>query len=215
MQITIPPLPGAEGWRKAVQGLDPEQTGGWAVHGHMLNPGDVVDAPAGTLVLAVDKEFDGTKWSATTTIHLADSEGLREVWRRKYSSAKAAVGPTTLKQLAKLLEDHPTPDGQITVLHQAPKLRANKYGGSCHECGGWIAAGAGVFVGHGKDGHVEHAGDCPPPAQRQAAPKRRSSKQCDECDRRGATHHRTDSSGIGGIVCDSCNREPRHCLSFA
>jgi hypothetical protein len=42
-----------------------------------------------------------------------------------------------------------------------------------------------------------------------------SGQTCDECDGRGASHHRTDSSGISGIVCDRCSREPSYALSFA
>jgi hypothetical protein len=43
----------------------------------------------------------------------------------------------------------------------------------------------------------------------------RTSATCDECGGHGATHHRTDSSGIPGIVCGRCSREPAHALSFA
>ncbi|MEV0616211.1 hypothetical protein AB0I81_23050 [Nonomuraea sp. NPDC050404] len=38
---------------------------------------------------------------------------------------------------------------------------------------------------------------------------------CVNCDQPGATHHRRDSSGIPGKVCDRCNREPWYMLSFA
>jgi hypothetical protein len=43
----------------------------------------------------------------------------------------------------------------------------------------------------------------------------RSSQKCDECDRPGARHHRTDSSGIAGVVCNTCSALPSAELSFA
>jgi hypothetical protein len=38
---------------------------------------------------------------------------------------------------------------------------------------------------------------------------------CANCDAPGGKHHRVDSSGIGGKVCDRCQYEPSYCLSFA
>jgi hypothetical protein len=42
-----------------------------------------------------------------------------------------------------------------------------------------------------------------------------SASTCDECGRNGARHQRFDSSGIGGLVCDRCNRCESYELSFA
>lgn len=44
---------------------------------------------------------------------------------------------------------------------------------------------------------------------------RSGGRECDNCGRGGAHHHRTDSSGIAGVVCDSCNRDDWFMLSFA
>lgn len=38
---------------------------------------------------------------------------------------------------------------------------------------------------------------------------------CSNCDRPGARHPRYDSSGIKGLVCNSCNRDEDYMLSFA
>jgi hypothetical protein len=40
-------------------------------------------------------------------------------------------------------------------------------------------------------------------------------RECDQCGRSGARYRRFDSSGIAGVVCGKCNREPDYCLSFA
>lgn len=47
------------------------------------------------------------------------------------------------------------------------------------------------------------------------SPGQSRSSQCAECGKRRGKHFRTDSSGIGGMVCDFCNREPDYALSFA
>lgn len=41
-------------------------------------------------------------------------------------------------------------------------------------------------------------------------PRTRGGRQCDECGGGGAYHHRRDSSGIPGIVCDRCDRSSCH-----
>lgn len=45
--------------------------------------------------------------------------------------------------------------------------------------------------------------------------RRAGGARCSNCERRGATHERVDSSGIAGTVCDACNRDPDYLLSFA
>lgn len=56
-------------------------------------------------------------------------------------------------------------------------------------------------------------------ARHAARPASRSASShgatCDNCDRAGARYPRTDSSGLAGIVCSSCNREASYALSFA
>lgn len=51
-------------------------------------------------------------------------------------------------------------------------------------------------------------------AEQARAPKQRGGL-CDECGAGAARHHRTDSSGIPGKVCDPCSRQPSYILSFA
>lgn len=47
------------------------------------------------------------------------------------------------------------------------------------------------------------------------APRKPARQQCAECGERAGRHERRDSSGIPGLVCDRCDREPSHALSFA
>ncbi|MEN3308957.1 MAG: hypothetical protein V7603_5159 [Micromonosporaceae bacterium] len=42
-----------------------------------------------------------------------------------------------------------------------------------------------------------------------------SGRTCANCERAGARHERSDSSGIPGWVCDGCNRDEDYQLSFA
>lgn len=55
----------------------------------------------------------------------------------------------------------------------------------------------------------------PKRAASSAPAQRRSSRKCDECGKRAGKHERRDSSGIAGLVCDICDREPSYALSFA
>ena len=52
----------------------------------------------------------------------------------------------------------------------------------------------------------------PQPAPKSPAPGRRT---CDECGKGAPRYSATDSSGISGMVCARCSREPSHALSFA
>lgn len=45
--------------------------------------------------------------------------------------------------------------------------------------------------------------------------RRSGTGSCDNCQERPGRHERTDSSGIGGLVCHTCHHEPDYALSFA
>lgn len=47
------------------------------------------------------------------------------------------------------------------------------------------------------------------------APRRPTGPRCDNCDGYGARHDRRDSSGITGVVCNSCHQDEDVMLSFA
>lgn len=53
------------------------------------------------------------------------------------------------------------------------------------------------------------------PARKAPAAPRPRRHVCDECGKKAGKHERYDSSGIAGLVCDSCDREPDYALSFA
>lgn len=52
-------------------------------------------------------------------------------------------------------------------------------------------------------------------ASREPVTRAASAQTCAECGAGGATHNRTDSSGIPGKVCGRCSRQPSCLLSFA
>lgn len=176
MPITVPPLPSgyhpAACWRRTLTGLNPAERGGRCVTGEWLHATDTVDLPAGTLVLAVDKQNTGgweTNYKtgdrypledATVTVYLADADGLTQLWTRHYKRAASAFGATTLKKLGALLDEHPAPGGEITVVREA--RRPNDKSGTCPWCSKFVPAVWGHVAGHGEDAHVEHYEDCPP-----------------------------------------------------
>lgn len=171
MQITVPPAPDkASSWRKTIKNLV-DAKGGAAVKGEWLDPGNVVELPAGTLVLSMDKTTTGWDYGyrsgerfpvqdATVTVHLAAADdGLRQLWSRHYKQASSAFGATTMKKLAALLGQHPAPDGEVRVLVEAQ--RPNRREGECRWCHGTVYAGRGHLVGHGETIDMEHWQKCP------------------------------------------------------
>lgn len=170
MRITVPTAPeGAKSWRKTITGLDHNQRGGAIVVGEFLSPGDEVDVPDGTLIVAVDKVTRGYEYSyhgdrvpiqdATVAAFLVGPDGISALWSRHYKLAKSAFGTTTTKKLAALLEQHPAPSGEIAVAVQAQ--RPNRREGTCRWCHTRLPAGRGHLVGHGDVVAVECWRECP------------------------------------------------------
>lgn len=170
MQITVPPAdPSTSSWRKTITALTSDR-GGAAVQGTWLQAGDVIDAPAGTLVVAVDKTTTGFTdayrsgdrvpvQDATVAVHLITDGGLTPVWSRHYKTAASAFGATTIKKLTALLAEHPAPAGEIRVVEEAQ--RPNRRAGSCRWCQLPVNALAGHLVGHGEHVEIEHYRQCP------------------------------------------------------
>ncbi|WP_018219149.1 hypothetical protein [Salinispora vitiensis] len=170
MQITVPPAePKTSAWRKTITALGAGKGGG-AVEGVWLQPGDVVDVPVGTLVVAVDKVTTGHAYTyrggepyavqdATVTVSIVAAEGLRKLWSRHYKSAKSAFGATTQRKIAALLKEHPVPDGEVSVVTEAQ--RPNRREARCRWCQTTVYAETGHLVGHGENIEVEHFGQCP------------------------------------------------------
>jgi len=169
-QITVPPLAGrARGWRRTVHGLT-DARGGFAVQGDWLEPGDVVDLPTGTVVLAVDKTYTGQAapsdytdggptYAADVTLHLVTADGgLTAAWSRRFARATSALGATTRKQIIGLLAAHP-PTRIPPLVIQAMR-RPNREPGPCRWCGEHVPAHQGHLVGHGADVAVEHWTRC-------------------------------------------------------
>jgi len=167
MQITVPTAAThATAWRKTVTMLT-TVNGDGRVEGTFLRAGDLIDAPVGTLVLAIDKVTTGYEYTyhgceriavqdATVAVHLVAQDGLKQTWSRHYTRARSAFGATTMKKLATLLAQHPAPSGEIRVLAEA--RRPNSYDGQCRWCHAPISAGLGHWVGHGG---LEHFQQCP------------------------------------------------------
>ncbi len=173
-------------WRRTVTGLKPGATGIESVRGEWLSPGDVVRLPVGTLVLVVDQEVAGWRDSyqpysrgrymfsgsgrprrvpekeATVAVHLVTPAGLsgEPLWEYHYLRAKSAVGAKSRTKLAALLEQHPAPGGDVTVVREAQ--RPNRRDQDCRRCSGPVRAGEGHLVGRGADAVVEHFEECPP-----------------------------------------------------
>lgn len=176
--VTVPPVPDelhpAACWRRTLTSLNPEERGGRVVCGEWLRAGDSVAVPAGTLVVAVDKATlgwdvhykTGRRYAvedATVTVLLAQKDGLTVAWTRHFKQAKSAFGATTMRKLEQLLQQHPAPEGTVTVLHEA--RRPNSKDGRCRWCRYTVDAGRGHLVGHGAGAEVEHYKDCPPAGQ--------------------------------------------------
>ncbi|MGW2416908.1 hypothetical protein ACWCV5_32740 [Streptomyces tubercidicus] len=221
MPITVPPVPDdlhpSDCWRRVLTGLDPQAVGGYRAKGEMVGPGDIVEAPEGTLLLAVDKATRGFEdryrgvgryavKDATVTVYLTGADGvLSEVWSRQYMQAKSAFGQATMKKLDRLLQQHPAPAGDVTVVREArrPNWRAEK----CRWCKTQVAKERGHVVGHGEQAQVEHYEQCPTtPAK--------TGEVCALCGVevvgvQAARHHRRDGEGgtevrhdlVGGKTC--------------
>lgn len=174
MPITIPPVPAglhpAGCWRRMLTGLDLGKVGGYRVLGPWLHAGDEVELPDGALIVAVDKATRGWEtgyrtWKkhpvedSTVTAYLVAGDVLSEVWSRQYISSKSAFGATTTKKLARLLAEHPVPDGEAVVVREA--RRPNLKRGTCRWCVREIPAELGHTVRVGADLVVEHFEDCP------------------------------------------------------
>lgn len=170
VQITVPPAdPETSAWRKVITALTSAK-GGAAIEGAWLQAGDVVSVPVGTLIVAVDKATIGYEYAyhggeripvqdATIAVHLATPDGLHPLWSRHYKSARSAFGPTTMKKLAGLLDQHPVSVGEISVLTEAQ--RPNRRAGQCRWCQATVYAGLGHLVGHGEHIEIEHFQQCP------------------------------------------------------
>ncbi|MFD9947664.1 hypothetical protein ACFWYW_46640 [Nonomuraea sp. NPDC059023] len=174
MNITVPPLPeglkSAACWRKTIAALNDGERGGAQIIGAWLHAGDIVDATPGTLIVAVDKKTLG--WAnhhrtgqryavedAKVAVHLVTGDGLTELWSRHYKAATSAFGATTMKKITALLDAHPAPGGEVTVIDEAK--RPNHKPGECRWCHTRVPQGVGHVVGHGEDAEVEHYRRCP------------------------------------------------------
>ncbi|MFJ1756556.1 hypothetical protein [Kitasatospora sp. NPDC088134] len=199
VEVAVPPAPAgarpAACWRRAVASVDREQQGGFAVRGERLPAGGHAVLAVGTLVITVDRCALGPALprgrgqrpqvdeDADVAVLLATANGLMELWRRHYQSARSACGPTTLRTLEKLLAEHPPPPGP-----PAEVICPNSAAGECRWCGQQVRAGAGrqaPAVGGAKaEGAVEHWPSCPPRGARDG-------EVCTDCGRsvvRGDAH---------------------------
>jgi hypothetical protein len=174
--VTVPPVPdGAspyKSYRKVVDGIDGTLRGGHAVLGTFADPGATIAVAAGSLLLAVDQAL--VRWdhahgtgerypvmSADVTLHLADGDGLRQLWRRSFARARSASGPAALAQLRRHLAAHPPPGAQVTVIGEGPGA-ANLNDAPCAWCGTRVPKEQGRVHGRGETARVTHApGRCP------------------------------------------------------
>ena len=137
--------------------------------GEQLPAGESVLLPAGTLLVAVDRRAVGVAvrrrdgqyrapQDATVTVYLAGPGGLEELWTRHFKSARNAVGATTMKILASLREEHPSPAAGEQVVQ-----RPNDVSGPCRWCGGHVSRGQGHQSSpqDTQNGPVEHWQTCP------------------------------------------------------
>lgn len=172
MEFTVPPVPAGhhpgDCWRHTVTALDLAQKGGRVLTGDWLAAGDLVDLPAGRLVVVVDKVTTG--WAddyrtggplavkaATVTVHrIGEPE---PVWTRHFKRSTSAFGATTRKKLAALLAAAPVPDGAPKVVNEA--RRYNDRPGTCRWCDSTLVKGAGHLTGHGENILMEHYQQCP------------------------------------------------------
>lgn len=177
--ITVPPIPEpmmASSWRRVVTGIRVSRSGATTTllpddGSQWLAAGDMVQLPAGTVILVVDKTFTGsaanyrtgepyTVYTPTVTVLRVTGEGdLATVYRRTFKTSKSIYSTTVLGKLRAALETSPA---AVVAQVLAEAQRPNRTAEPCRWCGGRVAAAHGHVVGHGDQVQVEHWKQCPP-----------------------------------------------------
>jgi hypothetical protein len=170
---TVPPVTAdqakAGSWRKTITGLTDDK-GGQAIQGAWLAAGDTVALDLNTVVIAVDKTFvrfeagyrtgdNYPVYSADVTLYVATDDGLEQRWARAFKNYSSAIGATTRKQIAALLDKHAPTGAQPAVVAEAQ--RRNTRTAPCRWCRADVPSGLGHLVGHGDGTVVEHWQQCP------------------------------------------------------
>lgn len=180
-EVEVPPVPedaqfAKDHWRRMVTGVRTDGTER-CIEGPWLSPGDVVQLPAGALMMVVDKEVTGWRdgyhppnsyrpakrvpqFEADVALYLVTPDGRLELlWEYHFMRAKSVFGARTCNKISRLLEKYPAPGGEVSVVHEA--RRPNIYPGTCRWCGKDIRARDGHLSGRGENVTVEHYQKCP------------------------------------------------------
>lgn len=152
-------------WAKALSGVDPDQDGGYALHGAWLDRGAYYTLPEGMLVVSVEKLTKRPHFTATLTLWRVDGEaegGLDLV--KSWTNKRGKIGPQMLTGVASRLRKAKPPRPMSAYTPEVPApVRATTRAWHCDDCRRPMPPRRGEYtwIAPGRS-HAAHAERCPP-----------------------------------------------------